>query len=163
MLPVEQILESIRELELDPPCRPTRYLLPLLDPFMAPEIVDTSLSDGTRAWQFVERHEIGDLLRRQIGRRQKGRRHEAGYDWQNIVDQSLGEMPEDPDEVELEELARREKAAALEELFSASISLLLGPAGTGKTRLLQMLCNLAEVRGDGVLLLAPTGKARVQL
>ena len=72
-------------------------------------------------------------------------------------------MPEDPDEVELEELARREKAAALEELFSASISLLLGPAGTGKTRLLQMLCNLAEVRGDGVLLLAPTGKARVQL
>jgi len=163
LLPVEQILEGIRELELDPPCRPTKDLLPLLDPFMAPEIVDTSLSDGTRAWQFGERHEIGDLLRRQIGRRQKGRRHEAGYDWQNIVDQSLGEMPEDPDEVELEELARREKAAALEELFSARISLLLGPAGTGKTRLLQMLCNLAEVRGDGVLLLAPTGKARVQL
>lgn len=163
LLPVEQILEGIRELELDPPCRPTKDLLPLLDPVMAPEIIDASLSDGTRAWQFGERHEIGNLLRRQISRRQKGRRHEADQDWQNLVDRSLGEMPEDPDEAALEELARREKAAALEELFSARISLLLGPAGTGKTRLLQMLCDLPEVRGEGVLLLAPTGKARVQL
>lgn len=163
LLPVEQILEGIRELELDPTCRPTKDLLPLLDPIMAPEIVDTSLSDGTRAWQFGERHEIGDLLRRQIGRRQKGRRHEADHDWRNLVDRSLGQMPEDPDEAALEELARREKGAALEELFSARFSLLLGPAGTGKTRLLQMLCDIAELRGEGVLLLAPTGKARVQM
>lgn len=163
LLPVEQILEGIRELELDPPCRPTKDLLPLLEQVMAPEIVYASLSDGTRAWQFGERHEIGDLLRRQVGRRQKGRRHEADHEWQNLVDRSLGKMPEDPDDAALEGLARREKAAALEELFSARISLLLGPAGTGKTRLLQMLCDLPEVRGEGVLLLAPTGKARVQL
>ncbi len=67
------------------------------------------------------------------------------------------------DEAAVEELRADEKAAALEELFAARFSLLLGPAGTGKTRLLQMLCDLPEVRGDGVLLLAPTGKARVQM
>ena len=100
---------------------------------MAPEIVDVSLSDGRRAWQFGERYEIGDLLRREIGRRQKGRRHEADYDWRSLVDQSLGNTPEDPDEAANEELARQEKAAALEELVSARFSLLLGAAGTGKT------------------------------
>ena len=163
LLPVKQALENIRGLELDPPCRPSMDLLLLLDPVMAPEIVDASLADGTRAWQFGERHEVCELLRWQIGRRLKGRRHEADQKWRNLVDRSLSEMPEDPDEAALEELARREKAAALEELFSSRFSLLLGPAGTGKTRLLQMLCDLPEVRADGVLLLAPTGKARVQM
>ncbi len=163
LLPVNQVLEAIRALELDPPCRPTRDLLPLLDPVMAPEILDASLSDGTRAWQFGERREIDDLLRRQISRRQKGRRHEANHDWHDLVDRSLGKIPEDTDEAALEKLARTEKAAALEELFVARFSLLLGPAGTGKTRLLQMLCDLPEVRGEGILLLAPTGKARVQM
>ena len=163
LLPVEQALESIRELALDPPCRPTKDLLPLLDPVMAPEIVDASIADGSRAWQFGERRVIDDLLRQQIGRRRSGRRHPATYDWRALVDIALGAMPADAEEARLEERARVEKAAALGELFAARFSLLLGPAGTGKTRLLQILCDLPEVRGDGVLLLAPTGKARVQM
>lgn len=163
LLPVDQVLQGIRELELDPPCRPSTDLLPLLDPVMAPVIVDASLSDGTRAWQFGQRQKTDDLLRQQVSRRRTGRRHETVHAWRDLVDKSLGEMPDDHDETAVEELARREKAAALEELFSARFSLLLGPAGTGKTRLLQMLCDLPEVRGDGILLLAPTGKARVQM
>ncbi len=163
LLPVEQVLEGIRELELDPPCRPSTDLLPLIDPILAPEIVDASLANGSRAWQFGERRVIGELLRQQIGRRRSGRRHPVGDDWQSLVDQSLGPMPTDTDEQVLETKARSEKAAALGELFAARFSLLLGPAGTGKTRLLQILCDLPEIRGDGVLLLAPTGKARVQM
>jgi hypothetical protein len=163
LLPVEQVLESIRELALDPPCRPTRDLLPLLDPVLAPEIMDASIADGSRAWQFGERRVIDDLLRQRIGRRRSGRRHPATYDWRALVDTALGATPTDADEATLEERARVEKAAALGELFAARFSLLLGPAGTGKTRLLQILCDLPEVRGDGVLLLAPTGKARVQM
>ena len=163
LLPVDQVLQGIRELELDPPCRPSTDLLPLLDPVMEPEVVDASLSDGTRAWQFGQRRRIDDLLRQQVSRRRSGRRHEESHAWRELVDRSLGDMPEDPDEAMVEELARIEKAVALQELFSARFSLLLGPAGTGKTRLLQMLCDLREVRGDGILLLAPTGKARVQM
>lgn len=163
LLPVEQVLESIRELALDPPCRPSLDLLPLLDPVMAPEIVDASLADGTRAWQFSERSRVDALLREQIGRRRGGRRHPATYEWRTLVDESLGVMPPDVDEALLEERARTEKAAALGELFASRLSLLLGPAGTGKTRLLQILCQLPEIRGEGVLLLAPTGKARVQM
>ena len=41
--------------------------------------------------------------------------------------------------------------------------MLVGAAGTGKTTLLKMLCDLPEVAKKGLLLLAPTGKARVRL
>jgi hypothetical protein len=80
LLPVEQVLEGIRDLELDPPCRPTTDLLTLLDPILSPVIVDAALADETRAWQFGERQTLGDLLRRQIGRRRKGRKHTSSYD-----------------------------------------------------------------------------------
>lgn len=85
LLPVEHVLQGIRELELDPPCRPSKDLLPLLDPVMAPEIVDASLLDGTRAWQFGERRRVDDLLRQQVGRRRIGRRHQVEHAWRNLV------------------------------------------------------------------------------
>ena len=43
------------------------------------------------------------------------------------------------------------------------MSVLIGAAGTGKTTLLKMLFQLEPVVAGGILLLAPTGKARVQL
>jgi ATP-dependent exoDNAse (exonuclease V) alpha subunit len=52
---------------------------------------------------------------------------------------------------------------ALEELYRSRVSVLIGPAGTGKTTLLLALLSLDQVRKGGVLLLAPTGKARVQM
>ena len=163
MLPIEQVLESIRELEIDPQCKPTKDILPLLETAMEPEIICTQLSNEQQGWQLGERHQIAEILRQQIVRRKDGRRHQSEHDWRKIVDSVLGELDETSEGIEFEKRARIEKAAALEELFSARISLLLGPAGTGKTRLLQMLCELPEVRGDGVLLLAPTGKARIQM
>ena len=41
--------------------------------------------------------------------------------------------------------------------------MLIGPAGTGKTTLLSVLCSHPEVKAGGILLLAPTGKARVRM
>ena len=62
-----------------------------------------------------------------------------------------------------EEAARVEKAAGLVELFRSPISVLVGPAGTGKTTLLRALADLPAISNKGVLLLAPTGKASVQM
>jgi hypothetical protein len=62
-----------------------------------------------------------------------------------------------------EEAARAEKAAGLVELFRSRVSVLVGPAGTGKTTLLKALADLPAVSNKGVLLLAPTGKASVQM
>lgn len=60
-----------------------------------------------------------------------------------------------------EDRARTEKAAGLAELHASSLSVLIGPAGTGKTTLIRALVEL--IGGDRAVLLAPTGKARVQL
>lgn len=43
------------------------------------------------------------------------------------------------------------------------LSVLIGGAGTGKTTLLSLLCKSPQIRDGGVLLLAPTGKARVRM
>ena len=49
------------------------------------------------------------------------------------------------------------------ELFRSRLSVLVGPAGTGKTTLLKALADLPAVSNKGVVLLAPTGKASVQM
>lgn len=66
---------------------------------------------------------------------------------------------------EVEGRARKEKAEALEKLYNGRFSVLCGRAGTGKTSVLKVfLKGLEELEGKRpILLLAPTGKARVRL
>ncbi len=66
---------------------------------------------------------------------------------------------------EVEERARQEKADALAKLYEARVSVLCGRAGTGKTSVLKVfLKGLEDLEGRRpILLLAPTGKARVRL
>jgi hypothetical protein len=101
------------------------------------------------------------MIRKEVTKRRKGKRHVSSHPWRKAIDQQFKDEvgPVDADE----ERARQEKAAALEELFSSRLTVLLGAAGTGKTTLLRSLCELPEVDAGGVLLLAPTGKARVKL
>jgi len=62
---------------------------------------------------------------------------------------------------EAEDRARAEKAAGLAEMHASPLTVLIGPAGTGKTTMLKALVKL--IGADRAVLLAPTGKARVQL
>ena len=48
-------------------------------------------------------------------------------------------------------------------LAGSRFSVLIGPAGTGKTTLLSVLAGQESIAAKGVLLLAPTGKARVRM
>jgi hypothetical protein len=52
---------------------------------------------------------------------------------------------------------------ALERMVTRRLSVLVGRAGTGKTSVLGALVRCKAISDDGVLLLAPTGKARVRL
>ena len=65
--------------------------------------------------------------------------------------------------VAVEERARQEKAVSLKELAESRFSVLIGRAGTGKTTLLSVLCGQPDIAEGEVLLLAPTGKARVRM
>src|SRR5258706_8182113 len=60
-------------------------------------------------------------------------------------------------------LAREDKAEALRILSNYRFSVLIGPAGSGKTSLLEIFDQIPEIRSGGILKLAPTGKARVKL
>lgn len=104
---------------------------------------------------------MGEKMRSTVNRRLIGKRHVAAIPWRQRLDDLFnGPAPADDQD---EQLARAEKAAALGELFASRFSVLIGPAGTGKTTLLRVLCEEPTVKAGGILLLAPTGKARVRM
>src|SRR5207245_2846898 len=90
-----------------------------------------------------------------------GKRLTVDIDWRAELDREFKDIP--APKGSLEDRARQEKAAALTELASARFSVLIGAAGTGKTTLLKFICRATAIQERGLLLLAPTGKARVRL
>lgn len=80
--------------------------------------------------------------------------------WRALVDKKFGKLKKGDSD---EDRARAEKSTALERLASSRIAVLIGPAGTGKTSVLQLLLQQPEIVGNRIRLLAPTGKARVRL
>ncbi|HET6445162.1 MAG TPA: AAA family ATPase [candidate division Zixibacteria bacterium] len=135
------------------------------------EIQLVQMADGRRAYQLERLAAVGKLIRSTVNKRIEAERHQVNVDWRAELDKSLEheqlrkglQKTEDPVEIEKEERARQEKSAALTEIASSRFSVLIGPAGTGKTTLLSVLCQRPEIHNDGILLLAPTGKARVRM
>ncbi|MFO0686894.1 MAG: AAA family ATPase [Sandaracinus sp.] len=163
VLPQNWIVRDIRDRELRPPCPVHGDAILAAENVMKEVLRVNALGDGSAAWQLPRLADAGMLIRSQIEKRVKGKRHSSSYDWRALVDASVGDAAIPPDDAEREELARSEKAAALRELYESRASVLIGAAGTGKTTLLRVLCGIAEVDQGGILLLAPTGKARVRL
>ena len=107
----------------------------------------------------MERYQkIGELVRLQVLRRVEAKRHEVAVNWQKAVQEKLG-VPLDAED----KRAHQEKVAALAELAESRFSVLAGPAGAGKTTVLGILCAQPAISGDAILMLAPTGKARVRM
>jgi hypothetical protein len=131
------------------------------------EIRIVSMADGRPAYQLDRLGKTGDLICTTIRKRIAAARHDLKIDWRKALDTYLAMnkvvVPDDPEERNCEEAGRCEKTAALEELAASRFSVLIGRAGTGKTTLLSVLCAQQEINQEGVLLLAPTGKARVRM
>lgn len=163
LLPRDWVIRRARERSLQPPCPLGEDVLDATEGYFGSTIERVSTQFGEPAYQVDRLAECRKIIRREILGRKGGKRHLAQYDWRTVVDSILGELPTDADERLQEERARQEKAAALEQLFCSRVSVLIGPAGTGKTTVLRMLCSIPEIQSKGVLLLAPTGKARVRL
>ena len=100
--------------------------------------------------------EIEELARRRAPRANQM----TDIDWQAALRDWFGESTGRRDD-----LARKEKDSALQTLSERRLSVLTGGAGTGKTSVVRVLLDVLE-RSEGrqpLLLLAPTGKARVRL
>lgn len=164
VLPRDWVITRARDRALQPPCPLGENVLDVSEEVFSPLISVVQTKAGLPAYQIDRLTICRDIIRREVRGRKQGKPHTAVHDWRALVDEGLGVAAKAlPDEEALEQRARTEKAAALEQLFRSRLSVLIGAAGTGKTTLLKMLCALPEVAGKGILLLAPTGKARVRL
>jgi len=153
-LPQKDLVLAIRDLQVDPPCEVNRDVLAAVEGSFTKTIELASMKVGTRAYQLTYLNEIGALIRKKVTERLQGKRHSQNVNWRALLDQRLPPPVQDPEE----ERARQEKAAALKELAESRFAVLIGPAGTGKTTLLSVLCSQKDIAAGGVLLLAPTGK-----
>ena len=164
LLPRSWAIRRARERSLQPPCPLGENVLDACEESFTPVVTRAATRAGEPAYQVDRLSECRKIIRREVLGRKKGKPHVVELDWRRLVDAGIDEpLPPDPEEREQENSARREKAAALEQLFRSRLSVLIGPAGTGKTTLLRMLCSLPGLAEKGQLLLAPTGKARVRL
>ncbi|MGW7477070.1 ATP-dependent DNA helicase [Nonomuraea muscovyensis] len=161
LLDEPRIRARLKEMPLTPVCDPPGHIFTIAARDFPPLLVETPLAGGKgRGWQLSRLAESGDRISQEVTRRLRGRSLDVEVDWRNHIDGVLRTQA-DPDDRD-EQAGREEKAQALRTLARSRISALVGPAGTGKTTLLKALCSLSMVSGR-VLLLAPTGKARVQL
>jgi hypothetical protein len=123
-------------------------------------LVAAELAGGHPAYKLLHLDEAGRTISGALQERRLARSFVVPFDPKATIDAAFGPIEADDPE---EELARTEKASGLNELFASRLSVLVGAAGTGKTTLLKTLVARPEIVHDGILLLAPTGKARVQL
>lgn len=161
LLPQGDLVNVVRDSPAEPSCRVDGDLLSVIEDWMEPVVRKAELFDGNPAYQLGRLAIARDRISREVRKRSAAeKRHEVDADWEaRLKDQLGGKEAAD----ETDAVARREKVAALAELAAARFCVLVGPAGTGKTMLLAALCSRLAEEGAGVTLLAPTGKARVQL
>lgn len=94
-----------------------------------------------------------------VARAKKSVKTPLNEDWSSRVKSVAGYDPTDERSVRAAETQIR----ALEMFASKRLSVLTGAAGTGKTSVVEAFLNSQQIKNEGVLLLAPTGKARVRL
>ena len=155
----ERLTLDVAERELSPACPLSTDVLAVASEMFAPVVLAASMADGSNAFQLARYADTRARISRTITKRAQAKRWPIVADWRSQIDSVIGSAVNDEDE----ERARQEKSAALEVLATSRVAVLIGSAGTGKTTLLRALCALPEVDAGGVLLLAPTGKARVRM
>jgi len=162
LLPRKEIIKQIRELSITPTCPINSDYFELAEEHFKDYILLEEMQNGDRAYQLKRLARAKSVINQKVIDRIKGKRIQLQADWFSLLEETLNPFTDgEPDKQELK--ARNEKAVALKEIAESRFSVLIGPAGTGKTTLLTILAGQEDVENNGVLLLAPTGKARVRM
>ena len=158
-LPVDKVKEAANELSVVNEIPLDKDTVDICRDDFGPVVAVTGKGDDV-AVQLDRYVVIGKLLTSAITDRMQNAPKAISVDWRALVNRKFGPMAKgDADE----DRARTEKAVALQTLAANRVGMLIGPAGTGKTTVIQLLLSRADIVGARVRLLAPTGKARVRL
>jgi len=115
----------------------------------------------TTILQLNELREHEDFVRKVMAARADTPLPSLGVDWIAALREAIGAAFDPANTRHQEALA--EQALALERITTRRLTVLTGRAGTGKTSVMGALLACERLRAEGILLLAPTGKARVRL
>ena len=170
LLSVTEAVEKAAALELAHPCLigidwPTANASALIDVLElvvlpAPEGQD----GGILALQLSELKTREDRLRSVLSKRAGKAAPPVPADWKSLlVDAITGSGGAFDPANSRHVLAIEEQASALARVTSRRLTAMVGRAGTGKTSVMGALLLHDGIARDGILLLAPTGKARVRL
>ena len=162
--------ELIAKLDLSHPCLVPHDWLSAEAAFLEQETVrvqvmkEPSIGDSIPCLQLIDVNARESKLSRILGKRSETNLPSLKENWQSLL---VNAIVEGGGHVNLEDQRHRqaleEQADALERITSRKLSVLVGRAGTGKTTVLGALMKASSLRKDGLLFLAPTGKARVRL
>ncbi len=163
ILPVDWLIDRVRMRPMKPECPLDADTLKVIEATLTRFIRTVDLNARRQAFQLDRYVDTSTLISTTVSKRRMGKPNSGQFDWADLVNQAIDGASSKPGLSEDDMRARLEKKAALEELFKSRISVLMGSAGTGKSTLIKALCRIKPVIDGGVLLLAPTGKARVRL
>lgn len=163
LVSVNEITERLNLLNLQrTTVIPTNYIKSSLE-FIKTKIEHFN-TEEIEALQLKIYAEIESYLRKILLARSKRQLDPLTADWGNLIKEVIQKSginfnPDDSRHL----AALEDQVAALQQVTSRKLSVLHGPAGTGKTTVLGALFGSKELMKEGILLLAPTGKARVKL
>jgi len=170
LLSFDDVLERLKAKSLDRP-------LPIDEDILASQVeteffnaevssIPPSQTTDIHFLKLTRLVELKRIITERINLKQiTGNTYKIDKDWLKLVNDTPKFAPPNPTSVGYEDemKARLEKAEALKVLTNSSFSVLIGPAGSGKTSLLEIFWQQKEIQSGGLLKLAPTGKARVKL
>jgi DNA-directed RNA polymerase specialized sigma24 family protein len=140
-----------------------------LDPVLRQLAVEVPAPDGTRmqavaALQLAVHADTERQLAKILLKRAEKDLPSVRANWRDLLRTAIertGAKVDLGNQRHLDALSEQEQA--LERITTHRLGVLVGRAGTGKTSVLGALTRCDEIARDGVLFLAPTGKARVRL
>jgi ATP-dependent exoDNAse (exonuclease V) alpha subunit len=170
LLSQSEALTRLEKLNLAHPCAIPADWLSGNQEWLKEEIHLLSLPGGEGIEQDTPCLQLSDVKEREaklasiLSKRAEKPLPSLSENWQKLLAAAIEEGGGTIDRLSLRhKSALEEQATALERVTTRRLSVLVGRAGTGKTTVLGALLKSSKLAQEGVLFLAPTGKARVRI
>ncbi|MDD2284773.1 MAG: AAA family ATPase [Paludibacter sp.] len=163
LVSVNEITETINTLNLQRnTVLPANYVVTNIE--FIKEQISFLDAEGIQSLQLAKYNDIESYFRKVLIARAKKELEPVDENWEQLIKQVIVNNgitfeANNPKHA----AALTDQISALQRITGRKISVLHGPAGTGKTTVLGALFGCQSLTSEGILLLAPTGKARVKL